>query len=61
MKRRKLRSFVLPTLYLLILAALFVGVNALGKTLSKTTYDSYDFVMSAFKTNETLQTNIIIY
>lgn len=51
MKKRKLRGFVLPTLYLLFLAAIFVGVNALGKTLSKSTYDNYDFVMSAFKTN----------
>lgn len=51
MKKRKLRSFVLPTLYLLIIAAVFVGVNVLGKTLKGMPYDSYNFVMSAFKNN----------
>lgn len=51
MKRRKLRGFVLPTLYLLIIAAVFVGVNFLGKSLNVDSYTSYDFVMSAFKNN----------
>ena len=49
MKRRKLRGFVLPTLYLLIIGAVFVGVNYLGKSLNLDSYDSYNFVMSAFK------------
>ena len=51
MKRRKLRGFVLPTLYLLIIGAVFVGVNFLGKSLNFDSYDSYNFVMSAFKNN----------
>lgn len=51
MKKRKLRGFVLPTLYLLIIAAVFVGVNILGKSLNFDSYDSYNFVMSAFKNN----------
>lgn len=51
MKRRKLRGFVLPTLYLLIIGAVFVGVNYLGKSLNLDSYASYDFVMSAFKNN----------
>jgi len=51
MKRRKLRGFVLPTLYLLIIGAVFVGVNYLGKSLNLDSYDSYNFVMSAFKNN----------
>lgn len=51
MKRRKLRGLVLPTLYLLIIAAVFVGVNFLGKSLNIDSYDSYNFVMSAFKNN----------
>lgn len=51
MKRRKLRGFVLPTLYLLIIGATFVGVNFLGKSLAKNSYDRYNFVMSAFKNN----------
>ncbi|MBQ6687397.1 MAG: M23 family metallopeptidase [Bacilli bacterium] len=51
MKKRKLRGYVLPTLYLIIIAAVFVGVNVFGKSLKTISYDSYDFVMSAFKNN----------
>jgi len=51
MKKRKLRGFVLPTLYLLIIGAVFIGVNYLGKSLNVESYDSYNFVMSAFKNN----------
>lgn len=51
MKKRKLRGYVLPTLYLLIIGAIFVGVNFLGKSLNIDSYDSYNFVMSAFKNN----------
>lgn len=49
MKRRKLRKFVLPTLYLLIIGAVFVGVNIFGKSLQSVSYDNYNFVLSAFK------------
>ena len=49
MKKRKLRGFVLPTLYLLIIATVFVGVNVFGKSLNTDSYHSYNFVMSAFK------------
>ncbi len=49
MKKRKLRGFVIPTIYLMLIAALFVGVNVLGKALKSNSYDSYNFVMSAFK------------
>jgi len=51
MKKRKLRGFVLPTLYLLIIGAIFVGVNYLGKSLNNNEYDTYNFVLSAFKNN----------
>lgn len=51
MKKRKLRSFVLPTVYLLLIAAVFVVVNVLGNSLKGISYDSYNFVMSAFKNN----------
>ena len=51
MKQRKLRGYVLPTLYLMIIAAVFIGVNFLGKSLNVDYYATYDFVMSAFKNN----------
>jgi len=51
MKKRKLRGYVLPTIYMMSIAAMFVGVNLLSKTIQGTTYDSYNFVMSAFKNN----------
>lgn len=51
MKKRKLKGYVLPTLYLMIIAAMLVGINIFGKSLKGFSYDSYDFVMSAFKNN----------
>ena len=43
MKRRKLKSFVLPTLYLLITITIFVGVIFMGRDIALTNkdYDSY--------------------
>ena len=48
MKKRKLKGFVLPTLYLLITISIFVGVVLLGRDLSLTNKD-YDYGTDALK------------
>ncbi len=50
MKKRKLKGFVLPTLYLLITISIFVGVVLLGRDLSLTNKD-YDYGTDALKDN----------
>lgn len=36
MKKRKLKGFVLPTIYIMVMAILFVGISFLGNTLQST-------------------------
>ena len=48
MKRRKLKGFVLPTLYLLITISIFVGVVLLGRDMVLTNKD-YDYGVGALK------------
>lgn len=48
MKRRKLKGFVLPTLYLLITISIFAGVVLLGSDMALTNKD-YDYGVGALK------------
>ena len=50
MKKRKLRSFVLPTLYLLITISIFVGVIFLGRDISLINKD-YNYGVDALEDN----------
>ena len=50
MKKRKLKGFVLPTLYLLITISIFTGVIFLGNNLVLKEKD-YDFGINALKDN----------
>lgn len=53
MKKRKLRSFVLPTVYVLVIGVLFVSISYLGNVLqNKVQYDSLS--VSAITEDEVL-------
>ena len=49
MKKRKLKSFVLPTLYLLITLGIFTGVVLLGSGVDL--HDNYDYTTDAIEDN----------
>ncbi len=51
MKRRKLKSFVLPTLYLLITITIFVGVIFMGRDIALTNKD-YDYGTGILDNND---------
>lgn len=50
MKRKKLKGFVLPTLYLLITISIFTGIILLGSNITLTDKD-YDYGINALKEN----------
>ena len=50
MKKRKLKGFVLPTLYLLVTISIFTGVILLGSSFTLNSKD-YDYGISALKDN----------
>ncbi len=63
MKRRKLKSFVLPTLYLLITITIFVGVIFMGRDIALTNKD-YDYGTGILDNNDDVpvleeETNVV--
>ena len=67
MKKRKLKTFVLPTLYVLVVGVLFVSIAYLGKTLQYQVSGEVPVINPAEETSilpvikeEEQQTNIII-
>lgn len=63
MKKRKLKSFVLPTLYLLITITIFVGVIFMGRDIALTNKD-YDYGTGILDNNDDVpvleeETNVV--
>lgn len=66
MKKRKLRAFVLPTIYVMVMAAIFVSISVLGSTLQETLeYDNLsvsaikDKVVPVISTDNNVKQNVL--
>ena len=51
MKKRRLKPFVLPTLYVIIVSVLFISILFVGSKLNNSHTLNYDFVTSLFTKN----------